>query len=162
MPDSMITVRDEIEIRRALPTDYGTVVAVMDEWWGRPISEILPRLFLDHFSGTSLVAENGDRMAGFLVGFHSAAHADEAYIHAVAVAPTQRGTGLGRQLYETFFAECGAAGRTVIRAVTSPVNTQSIAFHRSMGFAVGDPVSDYDGPGLDRVCFRLNLTERER
>lgn len=152
---------EEIEIRRALPTDHGALVTVMDEWWGRPISSILPRLFLDHFSGTSLVAEDGDGLAGFLVGFHCPARADEAYIHAVGVAPAQRSTGLGRQLYETYFAECGAVGRTVLRAVTSPSNTPSIAFHRSMGFSVSDPVPDYDGPGLDRVCFHLDLRARE-
>ncbi len=151
----------EIEIRRAVPSDHGALVAVMDGWWGRPIASILPRLFLDHFSGTSLVAERDGRPAGFLVGFHSADSADEAYIHAVGVAPEQRGSGLGRRLYDTFFAECAAAGRPVVRAITSPVNTPSIAFHRRMGFSVSESVPDYDGPGLDRVCFRLDLGARE-
>lgn len=156
----MAPVGQEIEIRRAMPSDHGALVAVMDGWWGRPIASILPRLFLDHFSGTSLIAARDGRPGGFLIGFHSPAHSGEAYIHAVGVAPEQRGSGLGRLLYDTFFAECAAAGRTVVCAVTSPVNTPSIAFHRRMGFSVSEPVPDYDGPGLDRVCFRLDLGAR--
>jgi hypothetical protein len=59
-----------------------------------------------------------------------------------------------------------AHGRTVVRAVTAPVNTGSVAFHRRMGFEVepgpagrGDaPVAaGYDGPGQDRVRFTKYL-----
>lgn len=54
-------------------------------------------------------------------------------------------------------------GCRMVRCVTSPVNTGSIAFHRAMGFDLveGDAVSSdvpihtaYDGPGEDRVVFR--------
>jgi hypothetical protein len=53
-----------------------------------------------------------------------------------------------------------------VRAVTSPVNTGSVAFHRRMGFRLepgdaqaGDiPVATgYDGPGQDRVRFVIDL-----
>src|SRR6476646_4523170 len=43
---------------------------------------------------------------------------DEAYIHFVGVDPARRTTGLGRTLYERFFA--AVADRSVVRAVTSP------------------------------------------
>jgi L-amino acid N-acyltransferase YncA len=68
-----------------------------------------------------------------------------------------RGSGLGRVLYERFFALMRTDGRTVVHAVTSPVNTGSIAFHRAMGFSAADPVVDYDGPGADRVVFTRSL-----
>ena len=47
----------------------------------------------------------------------------------------------------------------VVRAVTAPVNETSIAFHRRIGFAVSDPVPGHDGPGQDRVVFRIDLGE---
>lgn len=146
------------ELRAARPDDYDRVVSVLDEWWGRPIAAALPRLFLHHFHATSLVAEEEGALAGFLVGFHSPSQADEAYIHFVGVAPSARGTGLARSLYEEFFAAAVAAGRRRVRAVTSPVNTGSIAFHRALGFAVSGPVPDYDGPGIARVVFERQLT----
>ncbi len=88
-------------IRRLRPSDYGTVIAVIDEWWGgRPMSDMLPRLFFEHFADTSFAADRAGTLTGFLVGFLSQSQPGEAYIHFVGVRPGQRGQGLGRRLYE--------------------------------------------------------------
>src|SRR6185312_6862337 len=108
-------------IRQAEPWDYGPVIAVVDDWWGgRAMSAMLPKLFFVHFRETSFVAEDDVELAGFLCGFRSQTIDDEAYIHFVGVDPSRRGLGLGRLLYERFFA--AVRPRTVVRAVTSPVN----------------------------------------
>ena len=147
----------EITVRAARPDDYDAIAAVVDEWWGRPITSVLPRLFLDHFHRTSLIAERSAGLAGFLIGFHSPAEVDLAYIHVVGVAPAARGCGLARRLYEQFFGTAVTARRTRVRAITSPVNAGSIAFHRAMGFTVTGPIRDYDGPGIERMVFTRGL-----
>ncbi|WP_290862239.1 GNAT family N-acetyltransferase [Hamadaea sp.] len=147
-----------MEIRPARPEDYDSVVAVVDDWWGRPIAGVLPRLFFDHFHRTSLIATMDGTLAGFLVGILSPSEPAEAYIHFVGVAPAARGTGLGRVLYERFFDLARADGRTRIGAITSPVNAGSIAFHQRMGFAVRGPVEAYDGPGKDMMVFSRPLS----
>jgi ribosomal protein S18 acetylase RimI-like enzyme len=144
----------EARIRPLRPSDHAPVIAVIDEWWGgRPMAQMLPRLFFDHFTDTSFAADRDGALAGFLVGFVSPAQPGEAYIHFVGVDPGARSQGLGRRLYGTFFD-------------ASPVNTGSVAFHRRMGFRlepgdahVGDiPVATgYDGPGQDRVRFVRDL-----
>jgi ribosomal protein S18 acetylase RimI-like enzyme len=150
-------------VRIARPQDYDPIAAVVDAWWGRPMLAFLPRLFLDHFHTSSLIVPGEDDAAGrsglrgFLIGFVSPSLPEEAYIHFVGIAPSERGSGLGRLLYGTFFAAARTAGALVVSAVTSPVNTPSIAFHRAMGFAVKGPVADYDGPGHDLVSFRRPL-----
>jgi L-amino acid N-acyltransferase YncA len=82
------------------------------------------------------------------------------------VDPASRGRGVGRTLYAEFLRRAAEAGRREVRAITSPGNAGSIAFHRALGFALeasddeiaGLPVHrDYDGPGQDRVCFRKVL-----
>ncbi|HEY7048325.1 MAG TPA: GNAT family N-acetyltransferase [Jatrophihabitantaceae bacterium] len=146
-----------VEVRPARPRDYEAIVAVVDEWWGRPMARMLPRLFLDHFYATSLIAERDGDLLGFLIGFHSASAPHRAYIHFVGVAPAARGTGLARRLYETFFAASIQDGCTTISAITSPTNTASVAFHKAMGFTVTGPVADYDGPGVDRIVFERQL-----
>jgi ribosomal protein S18 acetylase RimI-like enzyme len=151
-------VHTSYAFRTAKPGDYDTIIAVVDDWWGRPIAGALQRVFLDHFFTTSLIAEGADGgLAGFLVGFPSPADDGRAYIHFVGVDPAERGAGLGRTLYEAFFDAMRAGGRTSVHAVTSPVNVDSIAFHRSLGFDVSGPVADYDGPGADRVVFSRPL-----
>lgn len=142
-----------MEFRAARPGDYDAIIGVVDDWWGRAIAGSLPRLFLDHFHHTSLMAHSADgTLAGFLIGVLSPAHPDQAYIHFVGVAPAARGSGLGRRLYEEFFAMARADGRTRVGAITSPVNAGSIAFHTSMGFSA-ITVTAYNGPGRDMVVF---------
>jgi predicted GNAT superfamily acetyltransferase len=143
-------------IRHAAPDDYAAVNAVIDDWWGgRRVAAMLPKLFFVHFRDTSFVAEEAEELAGFLCGFRSQTYEDEAYIHFVGVAPGRRGSGLGRRLYERFFE--AVAPRSVVRAVTSPVNEASVAFHQSLGFAVDRIDYDYDGRGESRVLLVKQL-----
>jgi predicted GNAT superfamily acetyltransferase len=148
---------EPITLRAARPADYDAIVAVVDDWWGRPIARVLPRLFLDHFHRTSFLAERDGDLVGFLIGFYSPSAPDQAYIHFIGVSPAARGSGLARRLYEAFFADAERAGCTLVHAITSPVNTGSIAFHRAMGFAVHGPIADYDGPEVGRVIFERHL-----
>ncbi len=144
----------ELRLRSARPADYDEIVAVVDDWWGRAVADWLPRLYLDHFHRTSLVArDSDDALAGFLIGMLSPAQAGRAYICFVGVAPAARGAGLGRRLYEEFFAIAREAGGTAVEAITSPVNTGSVAFHRRLGFSVSGPVVGYNGPGRDMMVF---------
>lgn len=154
-------------IRQIRPSDYWPVISVIDDWWGgRRMADKLPRLFFEHFTDTSFAAERDGELAGFLVGFVCQAHPAEAYIHFVGVRPGERGHGLGRQLYERFFAAVQARGCTLVRSITAPVNRGSIKFHQQMGFTIepGDKEADgipvTSGPGgdsHDRVHFVKHL-----
>jgi ribosomal protein S18 acetylase RimI-like enzyme len=155
--DVTADVTADVMLRAATPADYDRIAAVLDEWWGRPVGHALPRLFLDHFHATSTVAEAGGGLAGFLIGFLSPSQPEAAYIHFVGVHPERRGEGLARVLYERFFALAAADGRTVVSAVTAPVNARSIAFHTALGFSVTDPMAGYDGPGDVKVHFERHL-----
>lgn len=145
-----------MQIRHAEPADYARVIAVVDQWWGgRAMAAMLPKLFFVHFRDTSFVVEDDGELVGFLCGFRSQTHEDEAYIHFVGVDPSRRGDGVGRRLYERFFA--AVAPRTIVRAVTSPVNERSVAFHRALGFDVERIDEDYDGAGEPRVLLVKRL-----
>lgn len=127
-----------ITFRRPTEADYPAVVRVIDDWWGgRKIDVLLPRLWLQHFTGTSWLAEtaNGD-LAGFLVGFHSPDQPDVAYCRLIGTNPNLRLVGVGRALYEHFFEDARRAGRHQVRAITWPGNRASIAFHRALGFEI--------------------------
>jgi ribosomal protein S18 acetylase RimI-like enzyme len=148
-----------VVIRHAEPADYGRVIQYVNVWWrGREMAPLLPKLFFLHFEGTSFVAEREDgALAGFLVGFLSQTDPKEAYVHFIGVAPDERGSGIGRSLYETFFESARSHGRTVVRCVMSPVNEASVEFHKALGFEVERVAHDYDGPGEDRVLMVRRL-----
>ena len=80
--------------------------------------------------------------------------------------PAWHGQGIGRLLYEQFFALCRTYNRATVRACTSPVNRASVAFHQKMGFALapGDDqvdgipfIRDYNRPGDPKVEFVKRL-----
>ncbi|MGZ4354356.1 MAG: N-acetyltransferase family protein [Gaiellaceae bacterium] len=145
-----------MQIRHAEPSDYAAVIGVVDQWWGgRAMAAMLPKLFFVHFRDTSFVMEDDGEIVGFLCGFRSQTHDDEAYIHFVGVDPGWRGAGVARALYERFFA--AIAPRTTVRAVTSPVNERSVAFHRALGFDVERVDEDYDGRDEARVLLVKHL-----
>lgn len=128
--------------------------------------DMLPRLFFTHFRETGFIAEVGNEIAGFLIGFLSQTYEKEAYIHFAGVNPDFRKRGIARSLYKHFFEVARAYGRDTVRCVTAPINRTSISFHMKMGFTVeeGDRCdngisifSHYDGHGEDRVLFVRHL-----
>ena len=136
----------DISIRPPMPHDWERVTAVMVDWWGgRDLRPLLPRIFFEHFRSTSLIVEHEDRLVAFLVGFLCPTHADEAYVHFVGVDLAWRRAGLARDLYCRFERIARAGGRDVVRAITSPVNTGSIAFHQQLGFRLVPGDAEIDG-----------------
>jgi ribosomal protein S18 acetylase RimI-like enzyme len=146
-----------ITTRQATPADYDWIIAVVDQWWGRPMAAKLPRLFLDHFFRSSLVAQDHDRPVGFLIGFLSPSVPSVAYIHFVGVDPGVRRRSVGRLLYEEFFRSARQAGRSEVEAITGADNHNSMRFHRTLGFGVSEPVAGYNGPDTSLVLFRRSL-----
>jgi ribosomal protein S18 acetylase RimI-like enzyme len=158
-------------IRNLREEDYPFLRSVVNDWWaGRQIADLMPRFLFQHFQATGFAAVADGvppRIVGFLIGFVSPTHPEQAYIHLVGVDPTYRGKGLGRALYYRFFETARGFGCRYVRCITTPTNTVSIEFHRRMGFVVepGDAVtaagvavrSNYSGVGRDRVCFIKDL-----
>ncbi|MBL1091763.1 MULTISPECIES: GNAT family N-acetyltransferase [Streptomyces] len=165
-----------LTLRHPVPSDHPRLQVALADWWGGLGGEVgalqrkllVPRLFLQHFAGTSFLVERPDgTLHAFLIGLLSQTDPRTAYIHFVGICPDGRRDGLGRALYERFFALAREAGRSQVRCITSPNNRNSVAYHTRMGFHLepgdhldehGTPVhTDYDGPGLDRVSFVREL-----
>ena len=159
-------VLPEVRLRRPVEADHRTIVAVVDDWWGgRRIHQLLPRLWLQHFKGTSWIAETDDgRLAGFLIGFISPDEPTTGYVHMIGANPNLRLAGLGRMLYDAFIDDVVALGVRRVKAVTWPGNRVSVGFHTAIGFEIdagsgtqrlyGTPAyPDYDGQDEDRVVF---------
>jgi ribosomal protein S18 acetylase RimI-like enzyme len=160
-----------IRFRRPTESDYPALVAVVDEWWGgRKMQALFQRVWFQHFTGTSWLAELPDgRPAGFLVGFISPDDPTVGYVKLIGTNPNLRKRGLGRKLYELFLDDVAQRGVREVRAITWPGNRVSIGFHLAMGFRPLDGAGsqniygttafpDYDGPGEDRAVFVRRLT----
>jgi ribosomal protein S18 acetylase RimI-like enzyme len=148
------------------PARYGDLAEILknyERFWG---DKEFPRtlhhpMFFIEFADTALVArDSGGEIIGYLLGF--IAPPGNGYIHLVAVRDDARGRDIGRELYETFFENARGRGATAVKAITSPENAASIAFHRRMGFTNLVRVDDYGGSGKTRVVMRRALDDQPR
>jgi len=154
-----------MQLRHVRPSDCDRVVAVIDEWWGGPATgSYSPHVFFCHLTSTSFALEASDGvLVGFLLGFLSQTHPDEACVHMIGVHPEFRRLGYGRRLCERFFVAAQMNGRRYVRVISTR-SAQSVAFHLAMGFTplYGETVIDRarqepTGTGGHRVVFRRGI-----
>jgi GNAT superfamily N-acetyltransferase len=154
-------------VRHITKGAYDALLPVISDWWGGDARQLFHSVYVYHFVHTSLVAEESNRFVGVLLGFVSQADPDLAYIHLVATDPTNRRSGLGRLLYESFFEIARRKRCRKIQALVLPGNTTSLKFHAALGFTPTNEggilkdgvwiIKDYAGPGNDRVVFTRDI-----
>ena len=153
-------------IERCRPTDFNEIVTHLTEFWGSERAKSVHHpMFVHEFGDCAFVIRRDAVIAAYLFGFFSQTE-PLFYVHLIAVRERYRHTGLGRQLYSHVLSLARARGCTEVKAITSPTNAESIAFHTGLGMKMtGEPqpngtsvMEDYAGPGGDRVVFRMLLS----
>jgi ribosomal protein S18 acetylase RimI-like enzyme len=147
----------DVTIDRVHDGDLAEILRNFERFWGdRDLRQLHQPMFFCEFAETAFIARRGDdkqdKIAGYLLGF--VAPTGDGYIHLVAVRDDARALGLGRRLYDRFAAVAAQRGATALKAITSPENQGSIAFHRRMGFTEMTIDPDYQGSGRPRVVMR--------
>jgi len=119
-------------IERATIEDLQAILASLADFWGeRDTAGLHQALYVHEFGETALVIHDGHgHPIAYLLGFVSPAQV--GYIHVVAVREGHRGRGLARVLYGEFESLARARGATALKAITSPGNATSVAFHRAL------------------------------
>jgi len=155
-----------MEIRHCTKTDYDQIVAQVEDFWGsdRTLGLHHP-MFVYEFGNSAYVIKDGDCVAAYLFCFLSQTE-PTAYVHLVGVRTAYRRRGLARRLYAHFVAFAQSQGCTELKAITTPDNKESLAFHRAWGMELtGKPnregipvVENYAGPGQERVVLRRKLS----
>jgi len=150
----------DVAIEGAGEGDLAEILRNYERFWGdRDLPRYLhhPMFFLE-FRDTAFVARDrgSGQIMGYLLGF--VAPAGDGYIHFVAVRDDSRTLGLGRMLYETFEKAARERGAVALKAVTSPENERSVAFHKRVGFTEMIRAEDYGGSGRTRIVMRKPLS----
>lgn len=142
-------------IRGITKRDFDYVVTVFDDWWGGPSSERASPFFFHELGRYALIAEEDERVVGFLLGL-VAAGSKTGYVHLVGIDPRFRRRGVGKRLYQHFQSSCREAGLEELKAIGMVGHEGSLRFHTALAFDVRE-VSDYAGPGRARVVFTKPL-----
>lgn len=150
-----------MEIVNLSKSDFDQILSDIEDFWGSERTLALHHpLFLYEFGNTAFVIKEGETVRAYLLGLISQT-APVAYVHLIGVRHTHKRQGLGRKLYDHFIAYAKDHHCREVKAITTPANRESIAFHKSLGMILtGDDeengmpvVKDYSGPNQHRVVF---------
>jgi len=154
-----------LEITLCTKADFDQILTDFVDFWGDERTKRLhDHVYLYEFGTSAYVIKEDVRVVAYLFGLLSQT-APIAFVKFVGVRHSHKRKGIGRRLYEHFTEFAKANGCQELKAVTSPTNKVSIAFHRKLGMElIGEPdeegtpvVRDYGGPGIHRVEFRRKI-----
>lgn len=146
---------DRWQIRPARLADSAAIVAIerrcfSDPWSGEAFEEMI-RFPL----ALTLVAERDREVGGYLVG---RAVAGEGEIMNLAVAPAERGVGLGGRLLDAGLAALAARGAQSVYLEVRDGNAAARELYGRRGFRpVGRRAGYYRNPVEDAIVLRLSL-----
>jgi GNAT superfamily N-acetyltransferase len=142
---------DDVLLRAVEIADLRAILGELEEFWDeRDMAFLHQALHVHEFGSTSVLAEREGKILAYLLGFVSPD--GSGYVH-VAVRRSARGRGLARRLFERFTELVRARGADALKAITSPDNEGSRAFHEALGFSA-ELVDDYSPSGGARVVLR--------
>ena len=154
-----------MEIIKCTKSDFDQILTEIKDFWDSDRTFYLHHpVFLYEFGDSAYVIREGNKVVAYLFGFVSQT-GPVGYVHLIAVRQTHRQRGYGHRLYSHFAEFAKKHGCKTLKAITTPSNTTSITFHKSIGMEPignlndGDVLitRDYAGPGADRVVLQMKL-----
>jgi GNAT superfamily N-acetyltransferase len=159
--DGERSMGDAAEISLCTPEDYFRILDALPEFWdGRDTRALHHPFLINEFKNSAFVIRGGPQVLAYLFGFLSQSE-PVGYVHTIAARASARRRRLAQQLFDHFVGFARQHGCTHIKAITTPSNAGSIAFHKSLGMELlGEPnanripvVPNYAGRGVARVVF---------
>lgn len=145
-----------MKIKICSKEDFDQILTDISDFWGSDRTLHLHHpMFVYEFGNSAYVVKENNTVIAYLFGFISQT-APVAYIHLSAVRQLHQRKGLGHKLYNHFIEFAKSKGCKTLKAVTSPNNKQSIAFHEKFGMSSAI-VNNYSGIGIDRIVFKKSI-----
>jgi GNAT superfamily N-acetyltransferase len=149
------------EISKCTQQDYNQILHELQDFWdGRDTRALHHPMLINEFGNSAFVIRAGTKVVAYLLGFVSQVE-PVGYVHLIAVRASARRQGLGQKLFRHFVEFARRHGCGHVKAITTPSNLDSIAFHKSLGMhLLGEPntegipvIHDYAGFKEPRVVF---------
>jgi GNAT superfamily N-acetyltransferase len=149
------------EISTCTHRDYNQILDEHRDFWdGREIRHLHHPMLIMEFGNSAFVIRSGATVVAYLFGFVSQTE-PVGYVHLIAVRASARRQRLGQEIFGHFVEFARQHGCRYVKAITTPTNFSSIAFHKSLGMQLlGKPntdgipiIQDYAGLNEPRVVF---------
>ncbi|HLA79502.1 MAG TPA: ribosomal protein S18-alanine N-acetyltransferase [Vicinamibacteria bacterium] len=143
----------QVFLEAACPDDLAALVALERRCHSHPWSDQAFRNAIDDAQALVLVLRGAGARAIVAYGVFQMV-ADELHIHNLAVAPEQRGRGLGRRLLALVLTMASRRGGRTAHLEVRASNQAALGLYRAAGFrTVGVRRGYYDSPREDAVLL---------
>jgi ribosomal-protein-alanine N-acetyltransferase len=149
-----VVFRDSVVIRKFRPSDLGAALEIDREVFGGYDPAIFATFYECHPNST-LVAEVGGSVAGFILGFKHAPF--EGRIFWLAVAPGYQSRGIGMRLLLgvlKIFRQMGALNATLEVRVS---NKKAQSLYSALGFCMSGVFPGYYSDGEAAIIMKRRL-----
>ncbi len=145
-----------IEFSYWTPSDIDAISAIEQASFSSPWSKQLLADCLRYPIYTCLVAKEGGQVCGYgcLIALF-----EEAEIANIAVAPTHRGRGIGKQLLAKMHRMAKEKGAEVALLEVRKSNAAAIALYKKFGYAAYGERKNYYGDGEDAILMKCDLCD---
>lgn len=106
-------------------------------------------LVCSHFAGTSVVAEAGGRLVGFVASYRPPPKPETVFVWQIGVDAAARGQGLGGRLLSAVLERPGCRGVRFLEATVTPSNDASRALFEGFARRRGAPCREEPGFGSE-------------
>lgn len=147
----------QFSIANTIFTDIAKIAFLEKQFYGK---QAYPALFfyqaLRQWPGTFLTIKIDEKTAGYslMVPVSNSVLS----LMSLLIGKVFQGEGLGKQLLKQSIALAGSLNYERLELSVSPDNKSAIALYESFGFLGSETVTDYLGPGENRLLMTLSLT----
>jgi L-2,4-diaminobutyric acid acetyltransferase len=139
VPD-LVSTPDEVTLRRPDVRDAAAIWRLVRRSGALDVNSPYAYLLLtSHFADTSIVAEWGGDVVGFVAAYRPPSRLESLFVWQVAVDAAARGHGLGTRLLDGALATEAAAECRYLEATVTPSNASSWALFRGVARRRGVP-----------------------
>lgn len=129
----MISVRSPITYQKPAPSDGRRLWQLARDTECLDLnSAYFYNQFSTHFSDTSIVAIQDDRIVGFVIAYWNPQQQDSLFIWQIGVCPSAQRQGIGLALLQSLIASQANQPLTTIQATITPSNNASIRLFHSL------------------------------
>ncbi len=99
-------------------------------------------LFADYFRDSCVVACDGDRLAGAIIGLTPPGRDDTVFVWQIGVDSNYRGRQVGRRMLAWLVQHARQTGATYLEATVTPTNEPSLRMFRGFARDTGAPCEE--------------------
>lgn len=144
-------------IRKLEHDDFQSLLIIERESFFGGYSPYFIKMIPILFGNTSYISIEATVPLGYVTTAIEQGNPRRAWILSLAVRPQYRQQGIAKALLEAALTGLTDSGAEEVLLSVAPDNTSALTLYTKFGFTASKKVSDYYGPGEDRIIMKKSF-----